>query len=49
MLNIQEARVPLQVRVTQKNNGLLLEEGQSDGKCFLSLYIFLFYSTSWAI
>ncbi|PON56739.1 Reduced growth phenotype protein [Parasponia andersonii] len=26
-----EARVPLQVRVTQKNNGLLLEEGQSDG------------------
>ncbi|KAF4359892.1 hypothetical protein G4B88_000885 [Cannabis sativa] len=26
-----EARVPLQVRVTQKNNGLPIEEGQGDG------------------
>lgn len=31
----QDARVPLQVWVTQKGNGLVMEDGQSDGKLLL--------------
>ena len=42
ILNVQEARVPFQVWVTQKNNGLPVEEGQSDGEFFLWLFTFHF-------
>lgn len=36
-LIFQEARNPLQVWITQKNNGLLIEEGQNDGEFFFAL------------
>lgn len=32
---VQETRIPLQIWVTQKTNGLLVEEGGTDGNCFL--------------
>jgi len=35
----QETRIPLQVWVIQKNNGLLLEEDQIDGKLFSKILI----------
>ena len=42
---MQEDRIPLQVWVTQKTSGLLMDEGQSGGEFSLSFIYFKIYVT----
>lgn len=50
---LQEARVPLQLWVTEQASGLLVEEGQFDGGLFLfssfTNIFFYYYKLAWHV